>query len=62
MGDKEFNKLSRTKCEHSYNKRHIWERRGVIRSIIDNDIFMIWQCYECELCLNEKLTFLSKIN
>lgn len=60
--DKEFDKLSKTKCKHSYNERHHWERRGVLRSEIHAGYFMIWQCYGCELCIREKLTLLSKVD
>jgi len=53
--DKEFDRLSKTKCKHSYNERHYWERRGLVRSVK-----MIWECYNCELCIREKLEFLEE--
>lgn len=34
-------------CKKDYNKRHFWERRGVV--INGGKTFIVWQCSQCGL-------------
>lgn len=35
-------------CEHDAKNKHYWERRGVIIIERAGNIFVVWQCSQCE--------------
>ena len=58
MKDKACLALMDTECERDYKKTHFWERRGIFKG--EGDIYCVWQCTQCEICLIEFLEFMNK--
>lgn len=51
--DKDFRNWWRTDCKKDYNKRHFWEKLGIV---FNEDIYyLLWRCSQCQLCLEEEL-------
>ncbi len=58
MRDKFCSNLMNTECSKDYKKKHFWERRGLFKD--NNDIEMVWQCTQCDLCVLENLEFMNE--
>jgi len=47
--------LMDTECEKDYEKRHCWEKLGVVSGVLG--IYLVWQCSQCRKCVLEELEF-----
>lgn len=56
--DKTALALMDTPCEFDYKKRHYWERIGTV--LCTNGTYLIWRCTQCNLCVEEHLSFIPK--
>ena len=56
MENEIFKELWNSKCERDSKSRHFWEKLGVVNS---SEPELIWRCSQCQMCLDEPLSFLE---
>ena len=56
--DKQANKLMSSKCKVDYKHRHYWENIGVVGT---RQMYQVWKCLQCGLCVSEELKFIIDI-